>query len=609
MKVLLEYLKKTSGLYLVGTLAMLAGVILDMFNPKMVQRIIDEVIIDGQTGVFAGIVLILVSITLGRAVFGYFKEYMFDMASSSITARLRVRLFDHIQGQSFAFFDRMNTGELMSRMKEDTENIMSVICYGMMLFVEQSLYFLIAATMLFLLDWRLALVSLSLMPVIAVIAFRLESKIGVTFEKISDQRAMLNTTAQENLAGVRLVKSFGREKYEIGKFLKQNDENAKLNVEQAMVLAKHQPMMDFLTNITAVLVVSAGGVLVILGDMSIGTLVAFNSYVFMLIWPMRMLGWLVNMLAQCRASLKKLDQIFAQDPEIRNPQDPVIPDRETIRGHVEFRDVSLEMNGTRILEGISFEARPGSTVAIMGETGSGKSSLIQLIGRYYDCTGGSVLVDGTDVRDHDLKLLRKGISVVMQDVFLFSDTIKSNILFGHESEDDSAETTAPDGSADTAASADSADMTTPPPAVRPGFEEIMEKASRDAQVHDFVSEMREGYDTTVGERGIGLSGGQKQRISIARAIARDCGVLILDDSTSALDLHTEQQVWRSLGERQGITKIIIAHRVSAVKDADEILYLADGRIAERGTHDELLEQKGRYYETWLIQQKGQELCL
>ncbi|MDD2393225.1 MAG: ABC transporter ATP-binding protein, partial [Eubacteriales bacterium] len=319
MKVLLEYLKKTSGLYAIGTFAMLMGVILDMFNPRQVQRVIDEVIIGGRTDLFGGIAIIMVSITAGRAIFGYFKEYMFDMASSKVTARLRIRLFDHIQRQSFAFFDRINTGELMSRMKEDTESIMNVICFGMMLFVEQSLYFVIAAVLLFRLDWRLAIVSLSLMPVIAFVALRLEKKIGFTFEKISDQRAALNTTAQENLAGVRLVKAFGREKHEIGKFLKQNEENAKLNVEQAMVVAKHQPVMDFFTKVTAVLVVSVGGVLVIRGEMTIGTLVAFNSYVFMLIWPMQMLGWLVNLLAQCRASLKKIDLIFQQEPEIQSP--------------------------------------------------------------------------------------------------------------------------------------------------------------------------------------------------------------------------------------------------------------------------------------------------
>jgi ATP-binding cassette, subfamily B, multidrug efflux pump len=570
MNTLMEYLKKTSGIYLAGTLAMLAGVVLDMFNPRQVQRIIDDVIIGGNTALFGPIALLLAIITVGRAIFGYVKEYMFDLASSRVTAKLRIRMFDHIQRQSFEFFDRMNTGELMSRMKEDTENIMHVICFGMMLLVEQTLYFIIAATMLFVLDWRLAIVSLAMMPLIAFLAIRLEKRIGRTFEKISDQRAALNTTAQENLAGVRLVKAFGREKYEIGKFLKQNEENAKLNVEQASIVAKFQPVMEFLTNVVAVLVISVGGMLVIGGDMTVGTLVAFYSYVFMLIWPMKMLGWLVNMMAQCRASLKKVDQIMNEEPTIYSPPEPIIPER--IHGHITFQDVSFERNGCVVLQDISFEAKPGSTIAIMGETGSGKSSLIHLIGRYYDRNAGTILVDGIDVRDMDLQALRKGISVVMQDVFLFSDTIRENILFGFDED--------------------------------PERLDSMQHASKDANIHDFIVGTPDGYETTIGERGIGLSGGQKQRISIARAIARDCGILILDDSTSALDLETEHRIQEAIGRRQGVTKIIIAHRVSTAKYADEILYLKEGRILERGTHQELVALRGRYYETFKIQHQG-----
>ena len=570
MKTLLEFLKKHSGLYLIGTLAMLAGVFIDMFNPRQVQRIIDDVIIGGKTELFGGIVLILAAITAGRALLGYIKEYMFDMASSSVISKFRIRLFDHIQRQSFLFFDKINTGELMSRMKEDTENVMNVICYGIMLLIEQAFYFVIATVILFLIDWRLAAVSLAIMPVIAFIAFRLEKRIGKTFEKISDQRAVLNTTAQENLSGVRLVKAFGREKYEIEKFLQQNEENSRLNIEQSYIWAKFQPMMDYFTNAVSVLVISVGGFLVIGNEMTIGTLVSFNLYALMLVWPMRMIGWLVNMMAQFLASLKKIDLIFAQESEIKNPSDALCPSH--IEGHIEFRDVSLTLNGTAILHNITFKATPGSTLAIMGGTGSGKSSLVNLISRYYDRTSGIILIDGHDVQEFDLQALRRGISVVMQDTFLFSDTIKENIIFGTDEDI--------------------------------GLDEQMTLASKDAHIHDFIDGTSEGYETVIGERGIGLSGGQKQRISIARAMARDCGILIMDDSTSALDLETEHRIQESIDRRRGMTKIIIAHRISAVKNADEILFLEDGRITERGTHRELLELRSRYYETYLIQYKG-----
>ncbi|MHB1483800.1 MAG: ABC transporter ATP-binding protein [Saccharofermentanales bacterium] len=576
MKTLFEFIKKHYGLYLAGILAMLAGVVLDMFNPKQVQRIIDDVIIGGKTGLFAGILLVFAGITAGRAVFGYLKEYMFDMASSSIIAKFRIRLFDHIQRQSFSFFDKINTGELMSRMKEDTENVMNVICYGIMLLIEQALYFVIAAVILFTIDWKLASVSLAMMPVIAFIAFRLEKRIGKTFEKISDQRAVLNTTAQENLAGVRLVKAFGREKHEIEKFLRQNEEISRLNIEQSYIWAKFQPLMDYLTNAVSVLIISVGGFLVIGGEMSVGTLVSFNLYAFMLIWPMRMIGWLVNMMAQCLASLKKIDKIFAEQPEIENPPDAFSP--ANIEGHIEFRNVSLSLDGTEILRDITFEARTGSTIAIMGGTGSGKSSLVHLIGRYYDRTSGSILIDGHDVREYDLQALRRGISVVMQDVFLFSDTIKENIIFGCDNSALQEE--------------------------QEGQDERMTLASKDAHIHDFIARTSDGYETVIGERGIGLSGGQKQRISIARAMVRDCGILILDDSTSALDIETEHQIQESIDKKRGMTKLIIAHRVSAVKNADEILFLEDGRITERGTHKELLDLRGRYYETYKIQFQG-----
>lgn len=568
MKVLWEYMKKYVGIYLIGVAAMLGGVIFDMFNPEQIRRIIDEVIIGGNMAPFRGIVLTLVAITVSRAIFGYTKEYMFDMASSGIIIQVRKRLFDHIQKQSFSFFDRNNTGELMSRIKEDTENVMHAICFGIMLFMEQSIYFVIAVGVLFYLNWKLALVSIAIMPVIAFIALRLEKKIGETYDKISDQRAVLNTTAQENLAGVRLVKAFGRERHEIQKFLDQNKESYRLNVEQASVWSRYQPMIEFFSNIVIVLVTSAGGYLVIGKEMSIGTMVAYCNYIYMLIWPMRLLGWLINVLAQCMASLKKIDSLFMEQPEIKSPENAVKP--EKLEGHVVFEKVSLELNGTSILKDITLEAKPGSTIAIMGATGSGKSSVINLIGRYYDCTSGRVLVDGTDVRDMDLQALRRGVSVVMQDTFLFSDTIEENIRFGY-------------GEATT--------------------EELIQ-AAKDSHVHDFIMKTSKGYETVIGERGIGLSGGQKQRISIARSLVRNSGILVLDDSTSALDMETEHEIQQALEQRQGMTKFIIAHRVSAVKNADEIIILENGSILERGTHQELLELKGRYYETYVSQYQG-----
>jgi len=569
MKTLLSLMKKCTGYYIVAFLVMIASIALDMFNPLMIQRLIDEVITPKDMTPFKGILILLVVITVGRAIFGYTKEMMFDLSSSKIIIQLRKKLFDHIQKLSFSFFDKNNTGELMSRVKDDAENVMHAICFGIMLFVEQAMYFVVATVVLFLINWKLALMSLCILPVIAFVALRLEKQIGKTFEEISDQRALMNTTAQENLAGVRLVKAFGREKHEIQKFLDQNKENYRLNVNQAKIWSKHQPRIEFLSNLVIVLVTSIGGFMVIGGGLpSVGTLVAYTGYINMLIWPMRMLGWLINVLAQCLASIKKIDALFCEEPDIKSPEKPVEP--EGREGHVVFDHVTLEANGMKILEDICLDAKPGSTVAIMGATGSGKTSIINLIGRYYDVTGGRVLVDGVDVREQNLELLRRNTSVVMQDVFLFSDTIEENIRFG------------------------STEIS----------QDTLVQASKDAHVHEFVMKLQDGYKTVIGERGIGLSGGQKQRISMARALSRNSRVLVFDDSTSALDMETEHQIQQSLESRTDETKFIIAHRVSAVKNADEILFLEDGRVLERGNHQSLIDRKGRYYDTYMLQFQG-----
>lgn len=565
MKRLFNLMKQQWWTYLIAMTTLLSAIVLDMFNPYFIGRIIDNVILNGELAYLRTALLALAGITVGRAALGYMKEYMFDISSSRVIVNLRKKLFDHIQKQSFSFFDQNNTGELMSRIKEDTENIMHAICFGIMLFLEQCIYFIIATVILLTINWKLALISLITMPVIEFVVFKLEKQVGRTYEKISDQRAVLNTTAQENISGVRVVKAFGREKYEIQKFLYQNEENYKINLEQVKAMAKYNPPIEFLSNLVLILVISFGGYFVIGKEMSLGTLVAFSNYIFMLIWPMRMMGWLTNVLAQCLASIKKVEKIFDEEPKIKNCDNPQSP--EEIKGQVEFKNVSFEFAGNIVLKDIDISAKPGSTVAIMGITGSGKSSLVNMIGRYYDCSAGQVCFDGIDVKNMDLSVLRKNVSAVMQETFLFSDTIEENIRFGAGSISE---------------------------------KDFME-ACRDAMVEEFVSQMPEGYKTVIGERGIGLSGGQKQRISIARALVRNAKVLVMDDSTSALDMGTEYVIQKAMERRKGITRFIIAHRVSAVKNADEILYFEDGRIVERGNHHELLKLRGRYYDTYCEQ--------
>jgi ATP-binding cassette, subfamily B, multidrug efflux pump len=568
MKRVFKYVWKYKWMVIVPSLAMTLAIALDMFNPYLQKIITDRVFIGGENNLLWIILLGFLSITLCRAVLGYVKEYLFDVLSAKISIDIKKDLFDHIQTLPFSYFDNMNTGELMSRIGEDVDNVWRSVSFGIRLFIENAIQFITATVILFFLNWQLTIVCLIGMPPIAYLALKFEKKIGESYGKLSDQGVILNTAAQENIAGVRLVKAFAREKHEILKFLKLNQENFNLGMEQNQIIANYFPPIEFLTNISIVLLVAIGGIFVMKNSMSIGTLVAFSGYIWMLVWPMRMLGWLTNLIAQTNASAKKIEKIMDIEPNIKDNEDSFrLPN---IRGDIEFKNVSFKYKEENILRNVNLKVKAGSTVAIMGTTGSGKSSIVNLIGRYYDVTDGAIYIDNNDVRELNLKDLRSRMSVVQQDTFLFSASIEENIRFGKE------------------------DAT---------MEEIRE-ACRLACALDFIDELEDKFDTVIGERGIGLSGGQKQRLSIARALIRSSKILILDDATSALDMETEYRLLKNLNESHRIaTTFIIAHRISAVKNADQIIYVEDGHIVEKGTHEQLLQKKGKYYDIYSEQFK------
>lgn len=568
MKRIFKYVWHYKTLVLIPSIAMTLAILLDMFNPYLQKIITDKVFLGGNQNLLWPILWGFIGITAGRAILGYAKEYIFDVLSAKISIDLKKDLFDHIQSLPFSYFNNMNTGELMSRIGEDVDNVWRSISFGVRLFIENMVYFITASIILFFLDWRLTLICLIAMPPIAYLALKFEKKIGESYSKLSDQGVILNTAAQENIAGVRLVKAFAREKYEIMKFLKLNQENFNLSMEQNKIMATYFPPIEFLTNLSILLLVVLGGVFVMGNTMSIGTLVAFSGYIWMLVWPMRMLGWITNIIAQANASAEKIMNIMDIEPEIKNSSNPI--NLSKIKGDIEFKNVSFKYKDEYVLRDINMKIEAGSTIALMGTTGSGKSSIINLIGRYYDATDGAVFVDGHNVKDINLKDLRSKMAVVPQDTFLFSASIEENIYFGKEDSN---------------------------------LEEIRE-ACKLACADDFIEELEEKYNTVIGERGIGLSGGQKQRLSIARALIRESSILILDDATSALDMETEYKLLKNLNERhKNATTFIIAHRISAVKNADQIIYIENGRVVERGTHEELLELKGNYYRIYREQFK------
>ena len=571
MKRILNYVLKRKILVIIPVLAMLLSIVLDMFNPYFSKLMVERVITNKELSLLPTILISLAGIAIARSILGYVKEFLADYLATEVSKAMKAELFDHIQGLPYSYFDSMNTGELMSRIGEDVDNIWRTVSFGFRLLVENGLYFVIASSILFYLNWILALACIAIMVPIAFISIRLEKIAGETYGKISDQAAEMNTVAQENISGVRLVKAFAREKHEILKFLKMNETNYKLNVEQTNIFSKFFPQIEFLTNVAVVLVICLGGILVIKGNLSLGTLVAFIGYIWMLIWPMRMLGWLTNMIAQNNASAIRIFKILDTKADIKSEEGSIV--LKEIKGSIKFSNVTFKYNEEVVLKNINLEVAPGSTIALMGTTGSGKTSIINLVGRYYDVMEGSISIDGHDDKNINLESLRSKMSVVSQDVFLFSESVKDNIKLGKSE----------------------ASMNT-----------IIE-ACKEACAHEFINELEDGYETIVGERGIGLSGGQKQRISIARALIRDASILILDDASSALDMETEYSLLKNLKHRKKRpTTFIIAHRISAVKNADKIAFLENGCIVESGTHTELLKLKGKYYEIYKEQFKDFE---
>lgn len=563
MKRILRYVSKYKGTVIIGTMCMLIVIGVDLFLPYLQQVFIDSGLMKGDQNVIVSVSVWIVIITVIKAMLGYGKEFLYDVLSSWVHQDIKNDLFAHIQTLEFEYFDNMNTGELMSRIGEDAENIWQTIGYGMRLFIENTIYFVISTIILFILNYKLALACFIVMIPIGFIGIKLEKKFGEIYSKISDQTAEINTIAQEDIAGIKLVKAFSREKYEINKFLKMNKVYYDLNMEQAKIIGDYFPPIEFLTNIALVIMIVLGGFLVMDGEVSIGILVAFNGYIWNLIWPMRMLGELTDLLSRTVSSANKIFAIMDKDPSIKTKEN--FKDVKNIKGNIKFEGVNFKYDDKLVLKNINLDIKAGSTVAIMGATGAGKSSLINLIGRYYDTCKGSIKIDGIDIKEYNLEFLRKNMAIVPQETFLFSETILNNIKFSNENA---------------------------------SFEEIKE-ASKLACANEFIEGLELGYNTEIGERGIGLSGGQKQRIAIARALVRKAKILILDDSTSALDMETEHELLKNLSNRKHeSTTFIIAHRISAVKNADLIIYLEDGQIKESGTHDELLKKKGRYYDIY-----------
>lgn len=565
----LSFLKKYRVRMIVGLILVFITSLLVLINPQISGMIVDEVI-EGQHYEKLGILLlIMIGVTLVRSLLRFTFLMCFESSSQGLVYDMREEAYRKLMKEDFNFFNKNRTGDLMSRQTGDMDAVRHMVSHVIYFSFENILVFLMALVMIFSVNVKMALCMLIVLPFTLAVTLSQRRHIKPAFDRVRDCFSSLNAFAQETIAGNRVVKAFAKEDYELEKFDHENDGYRDAQLNAASIWMKYIPMFEVLSQCLTIILMIMGGFMVIDGEMTIGNMVTVNGYLWMLNSPLRQAGWIINDLQRFLTAIEKIYKVYTTEPDIKQPEHVV--EKRKLKGSVTFDHVNYYTNDDTVLKDISFHVEPGQTVGIIGATGSGKSSLINLICRFYDVNQGRVLVDDIDVRNLNLQTLRGNIGIAMQDVFLFSDTIEGNIAYGNP------------------------DCT---------FEQV-QAAAKIANADEFIREMPEGYDTIIGERGVGLSGGQKQRISLARAILKDPSIIILDDTTSAIDMETESLIQNELKKiSDERTVFIIAHRISSIIHADQILVLDNGRLVERGTHEQLLAKKG-YYSTVFHHQYGE----
>ncbi|MBP3645961.1 MAG: ABC transporter ATP-binding protein [Clostridia bacterium] len=539
---------------------------LTLVNPALTQRLVDEVIVAQNAEPLMGILAVMLVVKLGREALRYMMVIFMEKDGQNVMYNLRLKLFSKLQYNDMRYFDKHRAGDLMTRMSADLDwcrHFVSFINYRLL---DSACIFLFTCIYLFSVNWKLTSLLIFVTPVLMLITKLYSSHVRPRFVAMRDRLSEMNAAAQENIAGNRVVKAFAREEYEKERFDEKNEAFKQSHLRINKLWLTFYPFIELLANAMMLITVFVGGVFIIWGEITPGELAIFTSLSWALSNPMRELGNLLNELQRFSTSAAKVQELYYANPQIVDAPDAV--DHGRMKGKIEFRNVSFNFDTKKVIDDVSFVVEAGQTVAVMGPTGGGKTTLINLLSRFYDVSAGEVLIDDVNVKKWKLQQLRGGIGTATQDVFLFSDTVEGNVAFGDQ------------------------ELT---------LDEVKDFANR-AAAHDFVEKLADGYDTIIGERGVGLSGGQRQRIALARALAVRPSILVMDDTTSAVDSETERYMQQQLRELPfECTKFIVAQRISSMRDADLILVIKDGRIIERGTHEELVKLRGYYYQTYALQ--------
>lgn len=542
---------------------------LGLVYPNLLRVLIDDVIIPRNFEDVPILALTVLGVVILKAGMQFLHGFYGGRLGNFLAYRLRNACYEKLQFLSFRYYDTAKTGDLMSRLTGDLEAIRNFIGFGFAQILNMVLMVVFGAIMMMTMSWQLTLLTLICIPLLAFVALRFESQIHPAFQEMRLALSSLTTAVQENITGVRTVKSFAREPYEVEKFSTRNERYKTNQIHAATLWSRYFPIMEILASVSVVLLLIIGGRMVINQTLSLGELVAFFSLIWYIIGPMWNLGFHINNYTQSKASGERVLELLNTPVDVQETEDPIIVEADQVKGHVTFDSVTFAYgNKMPAVTDINFDAPPGTVIGFLGGTGSGKSTIIQLLMRAYNVNSGTIKLDGKNIKHMGIRSLRSQIASVFQETFLFSSSIRNNISYGLKNV---------------------------------SMDDII-RAAKLAKAHDFIMEFPDGYDTVVGERGMGLSGGQKQRIAIARALLKNPKILVLDDATSAVDMETEHEIQSGFQEvMRGRTTFIIAHRISSLRHADEILVLDEGRVVQRGTHKCLIEEPGPYQDVYKIQ--------